>query len=81
MKKPNNTIRLLDEAVALERAGGTWSQQHAAVITGYSPAYLRRSTCPKDYEEQEGPKGKFRVVYDPPKVRAWKAAIRVRQSA
>lgn len=83
MRRPyvEDTVRLLDEAVALERAGGTWSQRHAAAVTGYSVAFLRRSDCPKDYEEGDGPKGKPRTVYVPQKVRAWKDARRLTQRA
>lgn len=81
LKKANDTIRLLDEAVALERAGGTWTQKHAAAITGYSVAFLRTSDCPKSFEEGNGPKGKPRVVYLPGDVRAWKASRRVVQKA
>jgi hypothetical protein len=76
-KKLNDTIRLLDEAVALERAGATWTQKHAAAVTGYSVAFLRTSDCPKSFEEGNGPKGKPRVVYVPVDVRAWKAARRL----
>lgn len=76
--KPNETIRLLDEAVALERAGGTWTQLHAAAIIGYSVAYLRRSSCPKHHEDMQGPKGKGRVIYVPSEVRTWKESLRVK---
>ena len=79
--KPTNTIALLDEAVALERAGGTWKQKHAAAVTGYSVAFLRTSDCPKQLEEGNGPKGRPMVVYDPTAVRAWKSARRITQKA
>lgn len=69
-----DTVTLLNEAEALERLGGTWTQKHAAAVTGYSPSFLRISDCPKDYEEGHGPTGKARVVYVPAKVRAWKRA-------
>lgn len=74
VKKRNDTIRLLDEAVALERAGGTWKQPHAAAVTGYGVSFLRTSDCPKHSEEGHGPKGRPVVVYVPAEVRAWKAA-------
>jgi hypothetical protein len=82
-KKPKgtDTVRLLDEAVALERAGGTWSQKHAAAVAGYSVAFLRNSDCPKHYEEGEGPKGRQRLVYFPDEVREWKAGRRVKTKA
>lgn len=68
-----DTIQLLNEAVALEHAGGTWSQLHAAAVTGYSASFLRASDCPKRFEEGNGPKGRDRVVYIPAEVREWKA--------
>jgi hypothetical protein len=67
-----NTIQLLEEAVALENAGGTWTQKHASAVAGYSVAFLRNSDCPKHYEEGDGPKGKKRLVYFPGEVREWK---------
>jgi hypothetical protein len=80
-KRHNDTVRLLNEAEALERLGGTWTQHHAAAVTGYSTAFLRMSDCPKDYEEGNGPQGKPRVVYVPAKVRAWKQARRITERA
>lgn len=80
-RKPNDTLTLLNEAEALERVGGTWTQRHAAAVTGYSVAFLRISDCPKDYEEGNGPQGKLRVVYVPEKVRAWKQARRITERA
>lgn len=62
----------LREAVALEQAGGTWQQRHAAAVTGYSVSYLRNSDCPKHHEEGNGPKGRPRLVYLPAEVRTWK---------
>lgn len=76
-----DTVQLLKEAVALEEAGGTWTQRHAAAITGYSISYLRSSDCPKAFEEGNGPKGRARVVYDPAAVRAWKANRRITAQA
>jgi len=76
-KRASTTVQLLNEAVALEQAGGTWSQKHAAAVTGYSVAFLRSSDCPKQFEEGNGPKGRPRVVYLPADVRAWKAARRI----
>ena len=67
-------ILLLRESVELERAGGRWTQKHAAVVTGYSPSFLRNSDCPKRLEDGDGPKGKPRVFYLPSDVRAWLAA-------
>lgn len=80
-RKGNDTIRLLDEAAALERAGSTWTQKHAAAITGWGVSFLRTSDCPKHFEEGNGPKGKPRVVYVPAEVRAWKAARRISAKA
>jgi hypothetical protein len=77
--RASDTVRLLNEAVALEAAGGTWSQKHAAAVAGYSVAFLRASDCPKEFEEGNGPKGRPRVVYLPAKVREWKAARRITQ--
>lgn len=65
-------VDTLREAVALEQAGGTWQQRHAAAVTGYSVSFLRNSDCPKHYEEGNGPKGRPRLVYLPDEVRAWK---------
>lgn len=62
----------LREAVALEQAGGTWQQKHAAAVTGYSVSFLRNSDCPKHLEEGNGPKGRPRLVYLPAEVRTWK---------
>ena len=74
-------VMLLREAVELENAGGTWTQKHAAVVTGYSVSFLRNSTCPKRYEEGEGPKARPRLVYVPSEVRAWKASRQIRPAA
>lgn len=67
-------VRLLDEAVALERADATWTQKHAAAVAGCSATYLRRSDCPKHYTDGQGPTNKPMLVYVPSEVRAWKAA-------
>lgn len=80
-RKPTDTIRLLDEAVALERAGGTWTPKHAGAVTGYTPDYLRISSCPKHHEEGNGRTGRARVVYFPAEVRAWKASRLLDQKA
>lgn len=77
-RRGHDTIALLDEAAALERAGGTWTQRHAAAVAGYSVSYLRASNCPKHFEEGNGAKGKARVVYLPGEVRAWKSSRLVR---
>lgn len=66
-------IALLREAILLEQAGGRWTQKHAAVVTGYSPSFLRNTNCPKRLEEGEGAKGKPRVFYLPSDVRQWLA--------
>lgn len=71
---PRARIMLLREAVALEQAGGRWTQKHAAVVTGYSPSYLRNSDCPKRLEDGNGPKGKAMVFYLPSEVRGWLGA-------
>jgi len=68
---PRARILLLKEAIALAEAGGRWTQKHAAVVTGYSPSFLRNSDCPKRLEDGEGPKGKPRVFYVPAEVREW----------
>lgn len=75
--RTHDTVRLLTEAVALEQAGGTWTQQHAAAVAGYSVAFLRRSDCPKHHERGEGVHARPRVVYVPAEVRAWKASRRL----
>ena len=67
-------VRLLEEAIALERANAHWTQRHAAAVTGYSETFLRRSNCPKHYEMLEGAKGKAKIVYIPAEVRSWKAS-------
>lgn len=71
MKKKKDTIALLHEAIALEAARSSWSQQHAAAVARMTPGTLRLSDCPHEYEEQNGAKGKPRPVYDPAAVRAW----------
>lgn len=76
-----DTVTLLNEAMALEKVGGTWTQKHAAAFTGYSVAYLRISDCPKEFEEGNGPLGKHRVVYIPEAVRTWKYSRRVKQAS
>lgn len=73
-------IELLEEAVAIEKAGGYWQQKHAAAVTGNSPRTLRSSDCPKSYEDGQGEKGKARVVYVPADVREWMRR-RLRKSA
>jgi hypothetical protein len=72
---------VIEEAIALEKAGGTWRQKHAAAITGYSQTYVRNSDCPKHFEKGNGPKGKHIVIYEPSEVRQWKARQRVREAA
>lgn len=67
-------IVLLKEAIALEEADSRWTQKHAAVVTGYSPSFLRNSDCPKRIEDGDGPKGKPRVFYLPADVREWMRA-------
>lgn len=77
--RPLTVVQVIEEAVALEDAGGVWSQRHAAAITGVSAGFLRNSDCPKRYLEGNGPKGKRLVVYLPEEVRAWYASrIRTR---
>jgi hypothetical protein len=68
---PRQRILLLKEAQAIEALNGRWTQKHAAVVTGYSPAFLRNSDCPKRLEDGDGPKGKPRVFYLPSEVHAW----------
>lgn len=63
--------------MALERAGSTWTQAHAAAVAGYSPSFLRKSDCPKHYELGLGPHGKPMLVYLPAEVRDWKVARRI----
>lgn len=74
MSATRKLTAILREAVALEKARGTWLQKHAAAVTGYSVSFLRNSDCPKHYEEGNGPKGRDRLVYLPEEVRAWKAS-------
>jgi hypothetical protein len=64
-------IALLEEAVALEKAGGAWTLQHVAALTGYSDRFLRASDLPKAHEEGHGATGKARIVYIPADVREW----------
>lgn len=70
---PRQRILLLKEAYALEQNGARWTQKHAAVVTGYSPSFLRNSDCPKRHEDGDGAKGKPRVFYLPAEVHAWLA--------
>lgn len=75
--------QLVEEAVALERAGGTWAVKHAAAVTGYSPSHIRNSDCPK-HTEPGGPrsrKGRGKIVLIPKEVRDWKAALLDRETA
>lgn len=81
MSRTRELTAILREAVALEAAGGTWLQKHAAAVTGYSTTFLRNSDCPKGYEEGAGPKGRDRLVYVPAEVRAWKASRLKRRAA
>lgn len=76
LKDSTRLVALLREAIALEEAGGTWQQKHAAAVTGYSVSFLRNSDCPCEYEEGNGPKGKPRLIYIPAKVREWKLSRR-----
>ena len=75
------TAYVIDEALAIERAGGTWTFAHAAAVTGYSVSALRHSDCPRKHERT--PKGitKDRVVFIPAEVRAWKASLLIERSA
>lgn len=74
-KRTTDTIRLLNEALALEAAGGTWTQAHVAAVAGYSVASIRVSDCPKHYEQTPTSVTKPRLVYLPAEVRAWKAKL------
>lgn len=66
---------IIDEALALERAGMTWSFAHVAAITGYSVNYIRHSDCPREHERTiEGVK-RDRTVFMPAAVRLWKASL------
>lgn len=64
-------IALLEEAVALEKAGATWTLRHVAAVTGWSERFLRASDLPKSHEEGHGATGKARIVYEPADVRTW----------
>jgi len=64
-------IGLLEEAVALEKAGATWTLRHVVALTGYSERFLRASDLPKAHEEGHGLTGKPRIVYLPADVRDW----------
>lgn len=66
-----NRIALLEEAVALEKAGAHWTLKHVCAITGYSDRFIRGSDCPRASEEGQGPTGKGRIVYQPAEVRDW----------
>lgn len=74
-RRSTDTIRLIAEALALESAGGTWTQPHVAAVTGYSVATIRVSDCPKQYEMTPGATTKPRLVYIPAEVREWKAKL------
>jgi hypothetical protein len=61
-------VALLEEAAAIERAGGDWRLRHAAVVAGYSESFLRRSDCPRHYDiDTKTP------FLKPSEVREWKA--------
>lgn len=75
MKRSQDTIRLLDEAMKLEAAGGTWTQSHVAAVTGYSVATIRASDCPKHHEQGPTTVTRPRLVYLPHEVRHWKASL------
>jgi hypothetical protein len=78
MDRPKrDKIKLLEEAVALEKAGATWTQAHTAAICNYSESFIRRSDCPKHYEIGAGPRGKGILVYLPAEVREWKERRRI----
>ena len=74
-RRSTDTIRLLEEAMALEKAGGTWTQRHAAAVTGYSVETIRVSDCPRQYEKTPTSTTNPRLVYLPAEVRAWKAKL------
>lgn len=62
-------VALLEEAAAIERVGGDWRLRHAAVVTGYSESFIRRSDCPRYYDMDT--KTPF---LKPAEVKTWKAA-------
>lgn len=65
-------VRLLQEAAALEAAGGNWTYQHVEAFTGYSEVTLRGSDCPRHERETPGStKGHVRVLFKPAEVREW----------
>lgn len=74
-RRSTDTVHLIEEALALESAGGTWNQSHVAAITGYSPATIRVSDCPKHYELTPGSTSRPRLVYVPAEVRRWKSGL------
>lgn len=74
-KRTTDIIRLIHEALAREAAGSTWTQAHAAAVTGYSVASIRASDCPKHHEQSPTAVTKPRVVYLPAEVRAWKSGL------
>ena len=80
MAPVRDKVSVLREAVALEEAGSTWRQWHAAAVAGCSVSFLRESDCPKQFEEGHGPKGKLQVVYEPVDVRRWKGQRRRRSN-
>lgn len=70
-------VALIEEAIALEKAGSTWEVKHVAAVVGRSPSFIRNSDCPK-HTEPAGPrakKGRPKVVFTPSEVRAWKASL------
>lgn len=71
---------VLADALAVERAGGTWSIEHVAAFTGLGVSVLHRSDCPRDHERSlTGVRP--RLVFVPAKVRAWKASLMLPSSS
>lgn len=81
---------IIEEAIALEKAGMRWEVKHVAALSNRSPSYIRYSSCPK-HTEPGGPrsvKGRGKIVFIPAEVRTWIASLldreadpRVRMSA
>lgn len=69
-------VAIIEEALALEKAGANWETKHVAALVNRSRAYIRYSDCPK-HTEPPGPrsrKGRGKPTYVPAEVRDWMKA-------
>lgn len=67
--------QILEEALALEKAGARWQIKHAAAFLNRSESFVRNCDCPK-HAEEPGPrsvKGRGRTTLEPAEVRKWDA--------